>query len=67
MNTSGHLQLIDHAIMALCKVIVNQSVMGICITDTCMEGIESLIELLTEFAARSGFAQGLVSAYVKVP
>jgi hypothetical protein len=50
----------------LCKVIVNQSVTGICITDTCMEGIESLIELLTEFAARSGVAQGLVSAYVKV-
>ena len=37
-----------------------------CITDTCMEGIESLIKLLTEFAARSGVAQGLVSAYVKV-
>lgn len=40
--------------------------MGICITDTCIDDIESLIELLTEFAARSGVARNLVSAYVKV-
>lgn len=53
----------------LCKVIVNQSIIGICITDItdiCIDDIESLIELLTEFAARPWVARGLVSVYVKV-
>jgi hypothetical protein len=34
----------------MCKeVMVNQSVIGVCITDTCIDGIESLTELFTEF------------------
>ena len=37
-----------------------------CITDICIDGIKSLIELLTEFGARSWVARALVFAYVKV-
>ena len=45
---------------------MNQSVIEICIIDTCIDGIESLIEFLRVFCYWISGCPGLVSAYIIV-